>query len=191
MENKYIVFTVLVLSIALIGSILFGQQRYNIKPVGKPIKEKQKYVLSSAEQDFIAQYEAFILSSFEETNTPGAAIAIIKDGNLIYKKGLGFKSSDGQDSVDTKTLFRIASVSKGFSAVLAALVNIDSAIHWDDHIGDYLNFDVDGEASKITIQHILSHSAGFPYQAYSTLVEDEQPRDTMLCIFPRNIPTTL
>ncbi|ELR70087.1 Beta-lactamase [Fulvivirga imtechensis AK7] len=118
--------------------------------------------------------------AFIKTNTPGASLAIVKDGTVIYQKAFGVKSAGGKDSVDIDTRFRIASVSKGFSAVLAGLVARDSLLCWDDNMIHYLKYPVQGKMKDITIRNILSHTCGFQYQAYSTLVEDELPRDAII-----------
>ncbi|MDX1627780.1 MAG: serine hydrolase domain-containing protein, partial [Fulvivirga sp.] len=85
--------------------------------------------------------------------------------------------------VNTSTVFRIGSVSKGLAAGLAGILEHEGKLKWDDPVSDYLpNFKTRQSdlTDSITIAHILSHSAGYPYQAYSTLIEDGAPLDDML-----------
>ena len=178
-------FIFILLTICGIGFLLFfslsGNSPFFKKPFGKPdLARTTPYTVSKTDKRFLEDFDQYIAEQFEQTNTPGASVAIVKEGTVIYQKALGLKAADGADSINTKTLFRIASVSKGFSSILAALMAQDTLISLDDPIANYLKYPLSGSANDITIRHILSHTAGFPYQAYSTLVEDELPRDTMI-----------
>ena len=68
----------------------------------------------------------------------------------------------------------MASVSKGFASILAGVVLSDGQ-DWSDPLSNYISdFEVTPKelTDSITIGHILSHSSGYPYQTYSTLIED-------------------
>ncbi|UII30083.1 beta-lactamase family protein [Fulvivirga ulvae] len=182
MKKRYIF---LLLIFCGIGFLLFfslsGNTPFFKKPVGKPdLARTVPYAISKTDKQFLEEFNNYLSEQFTKTNTPGASVAIVKEGAIIYQKAFGFKTADGSDSINTKTLFRIASVSKGFSSILATLLVQDTLIDLDDPIANYLKYPLSGSANNITIRHILSHTAGFPYQAYSTLVEDELPRDTMI-----------
>jgi len=62
---------------------------------------------------FLDHYEKFFTTNFNISECPGAAIVIVKDSTVIYKKGFGVKKIHSTDSVDVHTVFRIASLSKG------------------------------------------------------------------------------
>lgn len=182
MKKRYIFLLLITGSLALlIFFSLSGNTPIFKKPVGKPdLARVKNYTVSKTDKQFLEDFNHYIAEQFDNTNTPGASVAIVKEGTVIYQKAFGLKAADGTDSVNTKTLFRIASVSKGFSSILATLLAQDTLINLDDPIANYLKYPLSGSANDITIRHILSHTAGFPYQAYSTLVEDELPRDTMI-----------
>lgn len=153
----------------------------NRKPYGEPeTRQAVQYEPTIEDKVFLRAFEQFLLEQFDKTNTPGASVAIVKDGTVIYQKAFGVKRAGSTDSVDVNTRFRIASVSKGFSAVLAGLTAADSLLCWDDRMNNYLNYPLKGKMNDINIRNILSHTCGFQYQAYSTLVEDELPRDAMI-----------
>ncbi|MBL6445797.1 beta-lactamase family protein [Fulvivirga sp. 29W222] len=182
MKKRYIFILLIVCGI---GPLLFfslsGNNPILRKPVGKPDLARTKpYAINRTDKQFLKDFDSYIAEQFDATNTPGATVAIVKKGAVIYQKAFGLKASGGIDSINTKTLFRLASVSKGFSSILAALMAKDTLFNMSDPISSYLKYPISGSASDITIRHILSHTAGFPYQAYSTLVEDELPRDTMI-----------
>ncbi|MEM7108787.1 MAG: serine hydrolase domain-containing protein [Bacteroidota bacterium] len=130
--------------------------------------------VSPALSAFVTRFEAELEASFKKHAVPGAAVAIVIDSTLTYVKALGKKSMLGDDSIDLETRFRLASVSKGFASVLAGKVMVGDQ-KWSDPVSDYiLDFTVNPLAltDSLTVGHVLSHSTGYPYQTYSTLVED-------------------
>ena len=133
-------------------------------------------------QGFIDRFEKQLEEAFEAANIPGAAVAIVLDSNIVFKKGFGLRKAGGKDPVDVHTTFRLASVSKGFASVLTGLQVDRDKLNWNDPLKKYLpGFRTNPShfSDSVTIRHILSHSSGFPYQAYSTLVEDGIRRDVM------------
>jgi CubicO group peptidase (beta-lactamase class C family) len=66
--------------------------------------------------DFSAA-DALILRLMSMDNVPGAALALIKDGNIVLEKGYGFRDLETHDPVTTTTLFNIGSISKSFTAL--------------------------------------------------------------------------
>jgi CubicO group peptidase (beta-lactamase class C family) len=66
--------------------------------------------------------DSFIDSTMKRWSVPGVAIAVIKDGMVIYEKGYGYRNLKTKEKVTTQTLFSIASSSKAFTATLAAMV---------------------------------------------------------------------
>jgi beta-lactamase class C len=110
------------------------------------------------------------------SEVPGAAIAIVKNDSILYMKGFGSRKVDESDAVDVNTVFRIASLSKGFASVLAGLLVKDGVLNWDDRITKYLpNFSLKDTAStrNLTIRHILSHTTGLIPHAYDNLLESK------------------
>jgi len=136
-----------------------------------------------AEEEFLCKFENRITILKDKYRVPGTAIAIVKDGNIIFKRGFGYRNIKTLEPVTTSTVFRVGSVSKGFAAVLAGLLEQDDFIEWEKPVSIYIpDYRVNPAQFKdsITISHILSHTAGYPYQAYSTLIEDGVPLDDMI-----------
>ncbi|MEM9392175.1 MAG: serine hydrolase domain-containing protein, partial [Bacteroidota bacterium] len=131
-------------------------------------------VIDPALQRFVSNFEKRLEESFIRHRVPGAAVAIVIDSSFTYLKAFGKKSSEYTDSVNLETLFRLASVSKGFASILAGKVLTGNG-QWADPISKYIkNFEVNpgNLTDSISISHILSHTSGYPYQTYSTLIED-------------------
>ena len=166
-------------------------QKELIEPSPIPLSEpKQKEIEVAAITDanphtqiLLAQYEKFIEKAMRSGQTPGAAIAIIKDSSIIFLKGFGLKQIGKPDSIDINTVFRLGSVSKCFASVLAGTLVSDSVIGWDDPVIKYLKtFELKSVEStqKLTLRHVLSHTMGLPYHAYTDMIEERTPLDTLL-----------
>src|SRR5579864_1730564 len=62
---------------------------------------------------------------------PGLAMAIVQDGKVLVMSGYGVVDAHGSEPVTTDTVFRLASLSKGFAATLASMLVHDGLLGWD------------------------------------------------------------
>ncbi|HET9487008.1 MAG TPA: serine hydrolase, partial [Chryseosolibacter sp.] len=93
------------------------------------------------------------------SSTPGAAIAVIKDGSIIYKKGYGVANLEYDIPATPVTVFHIASVSKQFTVFSVLLLEKDGKLSLDDDIRKYIQ-EVPDFGKKITLRHLASHTSG-------------------------------
>ncbi|MFN0037130.1 MAG: serine hydrolase domain-containing protein, partial [Saprospiraceae bacterium] len=102
------------------------------------------------------------------------AIVIVKDSQIVFMRGYGPRFVGGRDSIDECTVFRIASLSKGFAGVLTGIMVQDSLLCWDDpvqrHCPAFALRDRK-QAARVRLWHLLSHTTGLPYHACTNLVE--------------------
>lgn len=134
-------------------------------------------------QKLISEYEEYIARAIEAGWAPGAAVAIIKDTSVIFVKGFGYRESGSPKEIDINTVFRLGSVSKCFASVLAGTLVNDHLINWDDPVVKHLpDFELKSKefTEKLTIRHVLSHTMGLPYHAFTNMVEEHIPLDTLL-----------
>ncbi|MGI9542805.1 MAG: serine hydrolase, partial [Cyclobacteriaceae bacterium] len=96
-------------------------------PPPPPVPKENPYL-----KQLLTEYQHFVDSTLKATGTPGAAVAIVKDTSIIYIKGFGLRSSEGEDSVDVNTVFRIGSVSKSLASFLTGIVVEQGALKWQD-----------------------------------------------------------
>jgi len=132
--------------------------------------------------EVINKYEGFVKEIMEEWDAPGGAVAIVKDDKIVYINGFGVRQLGRQEKVDIHTVFRLASVSKGFASVLAGLLVEDGTFKWDDKVYKYLpDFSLKSINStrNLTIRHILSHTSGLPKHTYTNLLEEDIPIDSI------------
>ena len=106
-------------------------------------------------------YSQRIDSIFQEYNStgPGCAIAIVKDGRMIFSKGYGLASLDYDIPNTPNTVFDIASVSKQFAAYAIATLLEEKKLSLQDDIRKYIP-EVPDFGKTITIDHLLHHTSG-------------------------------
>jgi beta-lactamase class C len=156
-------------------------------PIPTPTISKQKKIVNHDPNpfvdNFLNEFDSFIKMSVANQQAPGAALAVVKDTNIIFLKGYGLREFGKPDSINERTVFRIGSVSKSVTATLCAVLVREGVIHWDDLVTKYLpDFKLKSEEStkKLTIRHLLSHTEGLPYHAYTDMVDKSAPIDTLI-----------
>jgi beta-lactamase class C len=122
----------------------------------------------------VIQFVDFMNSELDSTGTVGAAYTIVKGGKVIYTGTFGEREWQSGEPVDEHTMFRLASVSKGFAGALACLLEMDGTISLDDRVVErYPGFKLKDSVStaEMTIKHLLSHTSGLVPYAFDNLVE--------------------
>jgi CubicO group peptidase (beta-lactamase class C family) len=100
-----------------------------------------------------------LFAGWDTTATPGLALAVIRDGAVIYKRGYGMaKLEDGLVMTPAK-IFDVGSVSKQFTAACVALLVREGRIWLDDDIRKYFP-EIPAYERPITIRHLIHHTSG-------------------------------
>ncbi|HEX6044864.1 MAG TPA: serine hydrolase [Pyrinomonadaceae bacterium] len=130
------------------------------------VAAQQATPAATAAQDYsaaLAAIEKALDDRRKELGIPGIALAIVKDDQVIYLKGLGVKDFENKTPVTPDTRFAIGSASKAFTGLLAVLAADDGKLSLDDSPKKFLPYftlrDPDA-AAKITIRDLLSHRSG-------------------------------
>lgn len=101
-----------------------------------------------------------------QNNIPGYSFGILIDGKLVFKGSGGYANLADSILATTRSMFRVASMSKSFTALAILQLRDQGLLHLDDPIEKYIpSFKgqaLTADAPAITIRHLLSHSAGFP-----------------------------
>jgi CubicO group peptidase (beta-lactamase class C family) len=90
-------------------------------------------------------------------------MAIVKDGEIIYQKALGFQNASNVDFLDYYDIFNIASCTKAFTAAGIGKLVDEGLLSWNDRVIDYIpNFKLADEyiTNNLTLKDILSHRTG-------------------------------
>jgi CubicO group peptidase (beta-lactamase class C family) len=109
-----------------------------------------------------------LFAAWDKTTTPGAALAIVKDGKIVYERGYGMaKLEDGIVNTPDK-VFDIGSVSKQFTAACVAMLVREGKIGVGEDIRKYLP-EMPAYERPVTVDHLLHHTSGL--RDYNALLE--------------------
>lgn len=100
-----------------------------------------------------------LFSPWDKTTSPGAALAIIKDGQIIYKRGYGMAKLEDELVMTPSKVFDIGSVSKQFTAACIAMLALEGKLSLDDNVRKYIP-ELPSYERPITIRHLLHHTSG-------------------------------
>lgn len=108
------------------------------------------------------QLEADIASLMDEFHAAGLAVAVVKDGKLLYTKSFGYQNIERKAPLKENHIFRIASISKSFTST--AIMQLVEAGHFtlDSDFGDLVGFPVRNPKfpdQVITLRMVLSHTS--------------------------------
>ena len=135
-QNKSLVFGIL-----LLGNVAFLTGFYNL-------------AYSQSADDFDR-----IFSAWNHTDTPGGAVAVIKDGQLLFSKGYGMADLEHRVAISPQTVFYAGSVSKQFVTTCIAILEERGKLQFTDEVNLYFpEFKDYGHA--ITLEHLIHHTSG-------------------------------
>lgn len=131
----------------------------------------------------IFRFDTLYTEKLEAAGTVGAAIAIVHKGEIVYMNCYGVRKKGEAAEVDENTVFRLASVSKTVSGVLAGILSEEHTLPLDDKVIDYLpDFRLKDSVNTadLSIRNILSHTSGLVPHAYDNLVEAQVPMSVII-----------
>jgi len=105
---------------------------------------------------------------WNKPDSPGCAVAVIKDGQVLYKRGYGIANLDYAVPISSKTVFNIGSMSKQFTAISIALLARQGKVSLDDDIRKYLP-EMPQYSAPVTIRRLIHHTSGI--REYSHLLQ--------------------
>ncbi len=100
-----------------------------------------------------------IFEGLKSDGAPGAAVLVIKDGEVVFERGYGVADLRSRRKIDAHTNFRLASCTKQFTAMAVMLLVHDGKLRYEDRLTDiFSDFPEYGKA--ITIRNLLNHTSG-------------------------------
>lgn len=112
-----------------------------------------------------AMINACVEAAMERVGTPGVAVAVVVDGELVYQQGYGVKKRGLGDPVTPQTVFRIGSVTKMMTAA-AVMQQVEAGrVDLSDPVTRLIpDFEIASpwRGDQITVHHLLTHTSGFP-----------------------------
>src|SRR5262249_59706509 len=110
-------------------------------------------------------FDGFVEQVMKDWHVPGIAVAIVKDGHVVYAKGYGYRDVKKGLKVTPDTLFAIGSCSKSFTATSVAMLVGEGKLDWDKPVRDYMpDFRLyDGYATtQLRPRDLVTHQSGLP-----------------------------
>ncbi|MEO8333688.1 MAG: serine hydrolase domain-containing protein [bacterium] len=112
-----------------------------------------------------------LMETYASPEGPGASLLVVHDGRVEYMKGYGMAAVDTRIPVGAATNFRLASLSKQFTATAIMLLKADGKLKYDDDITSILP-NLPPFAHGVTVRNLLNHTSGLP--DYEDFVPDTQ-----------------
>lgn len=113
--------------------------------------------------------QAWIESQMEYRQLPGLSIALVSDQEVFWSKGFGMADPETGTAASPETIYRIASISKLFTATALLQLRDRSLLNLDDPVNRYLSWFKIRNRHKntraITIRHLLTHTSGLPRES--------------------------
>lgn len=108
--------------------------------------------------------DAWLPAKIRYDRVPGLSVGIVHNGKFIYKRGFGFADVESRMPATPMTRYRIASISKTFTAVAVLQLVEKGRLNLDDRVVKYLPWfrlkSGGADSNNITVRQILSHTAG-------------------------------
>ena len=122
--------------------------------------------VQSQAPDRFASVKALIRRFLDSTNTPSVAVAVAKDGKILWEEGFGWANREKMIPATQNTMYSLASISKPITATGVMVLVDRGKIDLDKPINDYLGIGKltgqAGDASLATVRRVMSHTAGLP-----------------------------
>ncbi len=151
-----------------------GQPYLTLRP-GDEYNLAQRRVTHRASSDapLTDSFVDSLFADFAKPGAPGAAVLVAQDGRMLVNRGFGLADVATKTPITTRTNFRLASVTKQFTAAATLLVVKDGKLKLDESLKDIFP-DYPAYGAKITVRHLLNHTSGL--LAYEDFVPDSQTR---------------
>lgn len=113
--------------------------------------------------DPIRDLDAYTAKAVGDWKVPGLAIAVVRDGHIVFAKGYGVRELGKPATVDTQTLFAIGSTTKAMTAASLGMLVDEGKLKWDDRVTKILpGFQLADPyvTRELTVRDLLTHRTG-------------------------------
>jgi CubicO group peptidase (beta-lactamase class C family) len=166
-----------VLSVLIVSCVLSGcknSRSNSAEPTAKVLYTDNYLPPSFSETDRLEKVKAafpvvdkIFRDHFEKNHFPGMAFGIVLDGQLVYSNAFGVSNVPVMTQATSKTGFRIASMTKSFTAMAILRLRDEGKLSLTDPVSKYIPEVgkvkyLTKDSQPMTIEHLLTMSAGFP-----------------------------
>ena len=109
------------------------------------------------------------MARYDHPDGPGGSVVVIQNGKVVYTRSYGLADVEEGVRATPRTDYRLASLTKQFTATAIMLLAQDGKLGYDDRVSDILP-DFPAYGRDITVRHLLTHTSGL--WAYEDFVPD-------------------
>lgn len=127
-------------------------------------------------QGFDKKNATSFLDSLFETGKLNGSVLVAREGEVILQRQYGLANCKEQDPLQLNSSFRLASISKQFTAMCIMLLQEQDKLEYDDAITKYFP---DLPYEKVTLRHLMTHTSGMPdyVNLFSVSWDPDQPME--------------
>lgn len=111
----------------------------------------------------LKEFDTYVENARIKWQVPGLAVAVVKDGKILFKKGYGVREIGTNNLVDTQTIFGCGSTTKAMTAVCMGMLVDEGKVNWNDPVTKYLPdfklYDVH-VTRELKIRDLFIHNSG-------------------------------
>lgn len=133
-----------------------------------PLAEGRVSFMQADPADLAERIDA-LFETWDDIESPGASVAVMRDGQMIHSAGYGCAQLEYGIPIEADTVFHVASVSKQFTAMSVALLVLDGKLDLDAELRSYVD-DVPDFGTSLTLRHVLHHTSGLRDQWESLIM---------------------
>jgi len=109
--------------------------------------------------DSLAKKIDRVFSEWDKTNSPGCALAVVKNGKVIYTRGFGMSNMEYAIAITPGSIFHVASISKQFTAACIQRLALEGKLSLHDDVRKWIP-EVPNFGHPITLAHLIHHTSG-------------------------------
>src|SRR5690606_17420922 len=111
--------------------------------------------------DMLAELESYIHDIRAFYDVPGAAVAVVQDGQVIYTQGFGVREMETEAPVTTDTLFMTGSIGKSMTTMMIGTLVDEGVLDWDTPVTDLLpNFSLSNKDVQVQVRDLVNNASG-------------------------------
>ncbi len=122
-------------------------------------------------QDAVTAFDSIIRSSLERQKIPGAAVALVHDGRVIFSRCYGYADTEQKAAITEDTYFMLGSLTKSFTALAVLKLieqgKIDPNVDIRKYIPEFSIKSLHAGKTSITVNHLLTHTSGLMIDYYA------------------------
>jgi CubicO group peptidase (beta-lactamase class C family) len=136
----------------------------------------------SPSADPLDGFDAYVRKAISDWEVPALAIAVVKDGEVVFQRGYGFLELGRATPADDETLFAIGSTTKAMTAAAIGMLVDEGKLSWDDPVTKHLPWFQLRDAyvtREVTVRDLLTHRAGLPNTDFLWYEQENGARDIL------------